>query len=327
MSADSAVWSVPQRCDLSAGIKTSDAAGTVTFRLAQADPDFLYKLALPLASAAPPGAPGHAISRAPFLPGTGPYMISQVRPNKPMTLVRNPYFRQWSYAAQPAGYPSIIRYERVTGQSADGSAVIADRADLAVFLSGGDRSLAVRYPARFHYDLKMVTTAYAALNTRQPPFSNIKARQAISYAIDRARIIQLFHLAPGQVAAACQMLPPDFPGHQPRPPLHGRRWGRGLARPGHGEGATAGNGIPDYQRAGDRLELRYRPGQGGRLLPGPAPEGSGIPGQPARGPPSPVLGRHRRSSHQDPDQVGGRVGPGLPCPVYFLRPPAELPVG
>jgi peptide/nickel transport system substrate-binding protein len=89
------------------------------------------------------------------------------------------------------------------------------QADLAVFLSGGDQSLAVRYPARFHYDLKMATTAYAALNTRQPPFSNVKARQAISYAIDRARIIQLFHLAPGQVAAACQMLPPDFPGHQP----------------------------------------------------------------------------------------------------------------
>ena len=36
----------PRRCDLSAGIVTDDAAGTVTFRLSQADPDFLYKLAL-----------------------------------------------------------------------------------------------------------------------------------------------------------------------------------------------------------------------------------------------------------------------------------------
>jgi peptide/nickel transport system substrate-binding protein len=61
----------PKRCDLSAGIVTDDAAGTVTFRLAQADPDFLYKLALPLVAPAPPGAPDHAISRAPFLPGTG----------------------------------------------------------------------------------------------------------------------------------------------------------------------------------------------------------------------------------------------------------------
>ena len=57
-------------------------------------------------------------------------MISQVRPNKSFTLVRNPYFRQWSYAAQPAGYPSVIRYEQVDSQSAQESAVIAGRADL-----------------------------------------------------------------------------------------------------------------------------------------------------------------------------------------------------
>ena len=121
----------PKRCDLSAGIVTDDAAGTVTFRLAQADPDFLYKLALTFAAPAPPGTPDRVISRAPFLPGTGPYMISQFRPNKSVTLVRNPYFRQWSYAAQPAGYPSVIRYERVASQSAQESAVIAGRADLA----------------------------------------------------------------------------------------------------------------------------------------------------------------------------------------------------
>jgi YVTN family beta-propeller protein len=62
----------PKRCDLSAGIVTDDAAGTVTFRLAQADPDFLYKLALFIGAPAPPGTPDRVISRAPFLPGTGP---------------------------------------------------------------------------------------------------------------------------------------------------------------------------------------------------------------------------------------------------------------
>ena len=48
-------------CDLSAGIVTNDAAGTVTFHLGQADPDFLYKLALLLAVPAPPGAPNHIL--------------------------------------------------------------------------------------------------------------------------------------------------------------------------------------------------------------------------------------------------------------------------
>src|SRR4029077_14134016 len=39
-------------------------------------------------------------------------------------------------------------------------------------------------------------------------------RQAVSYAIDRGRILQLSHLAPGQAAVTCQLLPADFPGHQ-----------------------------------------------------------------------------------------------------------------
>jgi YVTN family beta-propeller protein len=201
----------PKQCNLSAGIVTDDVAGTVTFHLAQADTDFLYRLALIIAYPAPPGTPERVISRAPFLPGTGPYMISQVRPNKSVTLVRNPYFRQWSYAAQPAGYPSVIREEVASGSAAE-SAVIADRAGLTV-LFGGDQSLAVRYPARVYPSLKLGTN-YFSFNTRQPPFTNIKARQAVSYAIDRERTLQLYQFAAGQATAACQMLPSDFPGHQ-----------------------------------------------------------------------------------------------------------------
>jgi YVTN family beta-propeller protein len=203
----------PNRCDMSAGIVTDDATGKITFRLVQADPDFLYKLALILASPAPPSVPDRAIRRAPFLPGTGPYMISQVRPNKSFTLVRNPYFRQRSYAAQPTGYPSVIRYEKVDSQSAQESAVIADWADLATLASGDDQSLAIQYPARVYFGPK-VGTSFVSLNTRQPPFTNIKARQAVSYAIDRARIIQLYHVASGEFTPTCQMLPPDFPGYQ-----------------------------------------------------------------------------------------------------------------
>jgi YVTN family beta-propeller protein len=204
----------PRRCDLSAGIITNDAAGTVTFHLGHADPDFLYKLTLILAAPAPSGAPDHTIYRAPFLPGTGPYKISQYRPHASLTLVRNPYFRQWSYAAQPAGYPNVIRFDRVAGPAKQESAVIAGRADLmtATYSSNG-QSLATRYPARVHTTLKL-GTEYLFLNTRQPPFTSLKARQAVSYAIDRGRILQLSHLAPGQAAVTCQMLPADFPGHQ-----------------------------------------------------------------------------------------------------------------
>ena len=40
-------------------------------------------------------------------------MISQYQPNSSVTLVRNPHFHQWSYAAQPAGYPDVIRFDQI----------------------------------------------------------------------------------------------------------------------------------------------------------------------------------------------------------------------
>jgi peptide/nickel transport system substrate-binding protein len=205
----------PRRCDLPAGIVVNDAAGTVTFHLDRPNPDFPYKLALPLAAPAPPGAAGHPMDRAPFLPGTGPYMISQYQPNSALTLVRNPHFRQWSYAAQPAGYPDVIRIEQIADPRAQQSAVAAGRADLAYVTGERHGPLALRYPTRVHSGLKLATV-YLFLNTRQPPFSSLKARQAINYAIDRGRLIRLLHLSStAQATPTCQILPAGFPTHRP----------------------------------------------------------------------------------------------------------------
>jgi peptide/nickel transport system substrate-binding protein len=71
----------------------------------------------------------------------------------------------------------------------------------------------IRYPARVYFGVKN-GTQYASLNTRQPPFANLKARQAVNYAIDRVRLLQLYRFASGQATVTCQMLPLDFPGHQ-----------------------------------------------------------------------------------------------------------------
>jgi YVTN family beta-propeller protein len=273
----------PRRCDLSAGIVTNDRAGTVTFHLTRADPDFLYKLALLLVTPASPGAPQRLITGAPFLPGTGPYMISQYQPGAPvtvvrnpysrqpcaapacrpgratyrpaasLTLVRNPYFRQWSYAAQPAGYPDAIRFVQMTDPGQQKAAVIAGRADLVdLFLNGQSYpDLATRYPTRVHAGLKLFTT-YFFLNTRQPPFANIKARQAVNYAVDRARMLDLLHLGPGQAAVTCQILPTDFPGYRPYCPYTA----------GARDGAWYG---PDMEKArrprADRLASRAQAAQ------------------------------------------------------------------
>ena len=92
--------------------------------------------------------------------------------------------------------------------------MIAGRADLVDIDENGQpyHPLAVRYPTRVYSGLKLGDEGLF-LNTRQPPFTNIKARRAVNYAIDRARIIQLLHLG-SEAAPTCQILPADFPGHQ-----------------------------------------------------------------------------------------------------------------
>ena len=67
---------------------------------------------------------------------------------------------------------------------------------------------------------------YLPMNTRLPPFDNIKARQAVAYAIDRKSLVNLFG-GPVLASPICQVLPPGFPGHEPYCPFtkdSGAKW-------------------------------------------------------------------------------------------------------
>ena len=51
------------------------------------------------------------------------------------------------------------------------------------------------------------------MNTRVAPFDNVKVRQALNYATDRAAIIKAWG-GPQVATPTCQILPPDFPGYE-----------------------------------------------------------------------------------------------------------------
>lgn len=215
----------PKTCDLSKGIVVK--GNKVTFNLSTADPEFLDQLALPFASILPASTPAHNLNIPP--PGTGPYKWVEYAPNKEMKVVRNPYFHQWSKLAQPAGIPDSIVQKFGLSVESEVTQVEQNQAD---FIANSDQipadrlnELSTKYPKLVHIETQ-TATYYFALNTRIPPFNNLKARQAVNYATDRNALVKIYG-GPKLNTPTCQVLPPGFPGYQPYCPytLHpGTKW-------------------------------------------------------------------------------------------------------
>ena len=202
----------PSRCDLSRGIVTDDRAGTVTFRLVRSDPEFLFKLAAPFAYVVPSGTSLRVAVRR-SVPGTGPYRVASLSGDGSMRLVRNPHFREWSSAAQPAGFADEILFPPVA-DSADTVRLVAQgKADYTSSDIGEQLAVPPVHRARVHAQ-PLPMTFYLVVDTRRPPFDDVRARRALNYALDRNKFLRLG----GGTSAArptCQVLPPNFPGYEP----------------------------------------------------------------------------------------------------------------
>jgi ABC-type transport system substrate-binding protein/class 3 adenylate cyclase len=229
----------PKTCSLAKGIQTDDTLGTITYHLTQPDPAFLQKLALPFGDAVPAGAPPPGPTTR--VPATGPYTIRAYDPNGPhaqILLVRNRYYHQWSAAAQPAGYPDVMRWAIHVDPSRELTDLEQGRADVMIEPAPRDRlgDLEGRYAALAHpYSPGVVR--YLFLNTRIPPFSSLAARRAVNLAVDRSRLIDLWVGDSFAGTATCQILPPSLPGYRPYCPY--------TANPGPGGSWTG----PDLLRA------------------------------------------------------------------------------
>jgi peptide/nickel transport system substrate-binding protein len=199
------------RCDLSQGIVTDDAADTVTFHLVQPDPNFLAALTVWDAFAVPATTPFHDTGSHP-LPATGPYEVASATRRR-VVLVRNPYFHEWSRAAQPEGYPDRIVWR--IGASVENAVTEVERGKADYTLDGPppDRlnEVQTRFASQLHVTVNDVVIGLG-LNARVAPFNDIRVRRALNYAVDRAKLAQLL----GQDSRpTCQNLPPDVLGYQP----------------------------------------------------------------------------------------------------------------
>jgi peptide/nickel transport system substrate-binding protein len=228
------------RCDLSRGIESDAHARTITVHLTAPDPEFLHKLTFPMAYLVPAGTPAHADDDSFTPPGTGPYrMAARWDVHRGGALVRNRHFRPT--AARPAGFPDRIEIKRTPlGRLETHTAAVehgtSDLTSLVDFpLRGRLADLVARAPGR------LVSTPWPGgtwmfLNVRQPPFDDPRVRRALNYAVDRAKLIELYG-GPQAADPSCQIVSPGFPGYSPYCPY--------TADPAPSGGWTA----PDLDRA------------------------------------------------------------------------------
>jgi peptide/nickel transport system substrate-binding protein len=193
------------------GITTNDKTGQITIRLLTPYGAFPNVLAFPAAGLVPSGTPMKNLSTNPP-PGIGPYMITDVVPNKSWTLVKNPKFAGLNIPGIPTGHLDKIVAKVQSNTQSEAQQVLNNQADN---FDAGDTlppSLVPKVEAtgsRFRKDT-IPSTFYFFLNVTKPPFNNQLARQAVVTALDR-RALQ--RLASGFLTTDCFFLPVGIVGH------------------------------------------------------------------------------------------------------------------
>ena len=216
----------PATCMLEGGIDGDQDARTITIHLTRPDAEFAQKIALPFASILPADTPARDLGTDPPQ-ATGPYRIVEYNPVRAMVLVRNPYFREWSAAAQPDGFADRIEFRYGLQAESEVSAIengaldwMADPVPLDRLAEIGSRHAAL---AHIH---PMLAYYYVMMNNHLRPFDDQRARQAFALAVNRRVAVNLYG-GPALGTPLCQLLPAGLPGHADYCPFTanpGARW-------------------------------------------------------------------------------------------------------
>lgn len=140
--------------------------------------------------------------------GTGPFKLTEYVPGTSMVLSRNENFH--------LGPPNL---ETVRFILSGGTAMLmyeGGEIDLTgVGLADLERVLdpASSLNSELHKAPPVFSTEYIGMNNDEPPFDDIKVRQALNYAIDKETIAR--DVLASLVTPAQGILPPGFPGYNP----------------------------------------------------------------------------------------------------------------
>jgi peptide/nickel transport system substrate-binding protein len=192
------------------GIEVDNASRTIVIHLLEPQADFPNVLASEFAAPVPAGAPAADTSLHP-LPATGPYVIKSYQPKSRIVEERNPYFQAWRFhGAVPAGNPDRVTWDIVPNASVALRRVLTGKDDWMSYYQIPSKRLPT-IEQKHKWRLKFYTPAnlmYFFMKTQVPPFTSLKVRRAVNYAISRR---WLKHLAGGLAHTTENILPPGYP--------------------------------------------------------------------------------------------------------------------
>jgi peptide/nickel transport system substrate-binding protein len=196
------------------GITADDKTGKITFNLVQPDGSFSFVLGLQFGAPVPQDSPLKYDPANP-IPSTGPFMFTEITPGKSWTQERNPFWDKNNAKILPdlpGGHLDKITSTVVTNYSSATTQVEQNKADDLTDPPPTDLlgDVESRYADRFQKQ-PTVSTYYFYMNTQQPPFDDLKVRQAVNYAIDPAALQRIYG---GLQEPTQQVLPPTMEGYK-----------------------------------------------------------------------------------------------------------------
>ena len=203
------------KADTISGIKANDQTGEITIQLTEPSGTFPNELGLMFAAPVPQSTPLDKDQTNTPPPSSGPFMISNVDAPTSYTLERNPQFK----TVQAAGASDVpdVHVDKLTitqnkNQSAQAQAIEQNTSDFMVDPPPADLLPDIQntYADRFRFQ-ESINTYYFFMSYDTPPFSDVRVRQAVNYAIDPAALTRIFG---GRLHPTQQILPPGMPGYE-----------------------------------------------------------------------------------------------------------------
>lgn len=183
---------------------------TVAITLKRPDLSFLNAMAMDFCDVVPKewvDQWGEEFDRHPL--GTGPFVFQRWAQGEEIVLTRNPQY--WE-AGRP--YLDGVHYQLSFDPST--ALVKLEHGEVDVLGDGVPSADLARVQAdpkleRLLHSQPLVATSYLFMNVRMKPFNDVKVRRALSWAIDRDRLVDL---QAGQAKSLWQFYPEGLPGHE-----------------------------------------------------------------------------------------------------------------